>query len=370
MAIFEMSNDRITPLAETSFGAVAVYERGDLQRLLREHIDVLEDGLMVIAEEFGDWIDSSRRIDLLCLDRDANLVVIELKRTADGGHMELQAIRYAAMVSAMTFDQLVNACARHRNPGKPDTNEAKATILEFLGWSSPDEDRFAQEVRIILASADFGRELTTAVVWLNDHGLDIRCVRLKPYQTAEGRLLIDVQQLIPLPEVADFQTQIGVKRQVARQQNAERHEERLHWWSELLGYARTQTQLHANRAPSRSTWIPGAIGRTGFSLTYSTRRHESQVELWLSCGSAEASLSAFDQLKNQQEAIEQEFGSDLEWQDLPDRQGCRIRKVFPGGYRDPTEQWPAIHQQLVAAMIRLDCAMRPRVQSLKPNRTE
>jgi len=32
-------------------------------------------------------------------------VVIELKRTNDGGHMELQAIRYASMVSAMTFER-------------------------------------------------------------------------------------------------------------------------------------------------------------------------------------------------------------------------------------------------------------------------
>lgn len=33
-----------------------------------------------------------------------DLVVFELKRTADGGHVDLQAIRYAAMVSAMSFD--------------------------------------------------------------------------------------------------------------------------------------------------------------------------------------------------------------------------------------------------------------------------
>ena len=45
---------------------------------------------MVIEEEFGDWEDSLRRIDLLCLNRKAQLVVLELKRTEDGGHMELK----------------------------------------------------------------------------------------------------------------------------------------------------------------------------------------------------------------------------------------------------------------------------------------
>ncbi|MFG3689544.1 hypothetical protein [Micromonospora sp. NPDC047740] len=36
-------------------------------------------------------------------------MVIELKRTDDGGHMELQALRYAAMVSAMSFDEVAAA---------------------------------------------------------------------------------------------------------------------------------------------------------------------------------------------------------------------------------------------------------------------
>ena len=64
---------------------------------------------MVVAEEFGAFQDAHRRIDLLCVDREAQLVVVELKRTNDGGHMELQALRYAAMVSALTFEDLVEA---------------------------------------------------------------------------------------------------------------------------------------------------------------------------------------------------------------------------------------------------------------------
>ena len=102
MAIFEITADRLKKVEETSFGAEGKRER-TLQRLLRSNVEVISPDTLVISEEFGDWQDSRRRIDLLGIDKDANLVVIELKRSEDGGHMELQAIRYAAMVSTMTF---------------------------------------------------------------------------------------------------------------------------------------------------------------------------------------------------------------------------------------------------------------------------
>jgi Endonuclease NucS len=101
--------EAFVPLSETQFSTENVLERKDLQRLLRTHIGLIDPDLMVISEEFSQWVDSSRSIDLLCLDKDANLVVVELKRTQDGGHMELQAIRYAAMISRITFPQMVEA---------------------------------------------------------------------------------------------------------------------------------------------------------------------------------------------------------------------------------------------------------------------
>ena len=107
MAVFKFTRDAITALDSATFAKLGIEERGDLQRLLRDQIEIIAPDTLVISEEFADWDDSRRRIDLLAIDRDANLVVIELKRTDDGGHMDLQAIRYAAMVSSMTFAQAV-----------------------------------------------------------------------------------------------------------------------------------------------------------------------------------------------------------------------------------------------------------------------
>ena len=91
-----------------SFASEGWLERRDLQTLLRDKPEAIDPNLMIIAEEFGDWDECGRRIDLLGLDRQGNLVVIELKRVEDGGHMELQACGMPAMVATMNFEQIVS----------------------------------------------------------------------------------------------------------------------------------------------------------------------------------------------------------------------------------------------------------------------
>lgn len=222
MAIYEVGADAIRPIETTSFGSAGITERNDLQRLLRDQIDVVAPDVLVIGEEFGEWTDSRRRIDLLGVDKDARLVVIELKRSDDGGHMELQAVRYAAMVSTLTAGRAVEIFDRYLSARGRD-EDAEQLLLEHLGWDELDEDQFGQDVRIVLVSADFSREITTAVMWLNEKDLDIRCVRIRPYADG-GRTLIDVQQIVPLPEVGDYQVQVREKRRQerrARQSNAD-----------------------------------------------------------------------------------------------------------------------------------------------------
>lgn len=209
MAIYKILNDELLPLSATSFAKESIKERDDLQRLLKKKIDVISPATLVISEEFSEWDGSNRRIDLLGLDTDANIVVIELKRTEDGGFMDLQAIRYASMVSALTFDRAEKIFQKYLDENAIEA-EAKEELLDFLGWDEVDEEQFAQEARIVLASAEFSKELTTSVIWLNTQGLDIRCIRLKPYNDGDN-LLLDVQQVIPLPEAEEYQVKIRDK---------------------------------------------------------------------------------------------------------------------------------------------------------------
>ena len=132
MALYQFNEDSLTPLNTTSFQEEKIWERRDLQRLLKDNIGVISPNTMVIAEEFGDWDQGSRRIDLLAVDKDANLVVVELKRTDDGGHIELQAIRYAAMISNMTWEQAKNVFKKYLLDNELEF-DAETKLCEFFG---------------------------------------------------------------------------------------------------------------------------------------------------------------------------------------------------------------------------------------------
>lgn len=202
MPLYRVTNSVFERIEQTSFASAKVKERQDLQRMLRDQIRILDPDLFVLCEEFGDWDAGSRRIDLLAIDRAANLVVIELKRTEHGGHMELQALRYASMIANMTFEQAVQVHRRYLATRGIEADPERA-ILEFLSWDEPNEEDFGTDTRILLVSADFSKELTTSILWLNEKGLDIRCVRLRPHKL-DNDLVIQVEQVLPLPEAQDY----------------------------------------------------------------------------------------------------------------------------------------------------------------------
>lgn len=218
MALFRIVDGKLIRLQSTTFEIERIMETAHLQAYIRDNISVIESDvdlkLMVLEEEYSDWEDSNRSIDLLCVDSEANLVVVELKRTRDGGHMELQALRYAAMVSTMTFEDASRAHERFRKSHNIE-GPADEAILEFLGWNSQDEMEFADDVRIILASQGFSDELVTSIMWLSDHEIDIQCFKMAPYQHND-EILVNIDQIFPLPEAEDYQVKIREKERKER----------------------------------------------------------------------------------------------------------------------------------------------------------
>ena len=294
MAIYKIIGDKesLAKVAPTSFDHAGLLERSDLQRILRDQPEVLEEGLLIVSEEFCNWQDSNRRIDLLGLDSDGRLVVIELKRGDTGEHMDLQAIRYAAMVANMTFQQTVDTYqaylekrANESGSDPVEEGDAESRIREKLGIGERDNQAIHTEIpRIMLVSENFGRELTTCVMWLNDSwlrgaGHEIKCIRLEPHRNG-NEILIETNVVVPLPEAADYQTQLGQRDRETRSESSGRAQQVPGGGSFYASIAKAQERFH----PDLRQLYDFAINLEGSGLsdlsTYTNRKGDyTRLEL-------------------------------------------------------------------------------------------
>jgi hypothetical protein len=189
-----------------TFAQINAQERKDLKRWIETNPDILGAKLLIITSGYDRFENSEKRLDLLALDEDGTLTVIELKRDAAGTLADLQAIRYAAFCSTMTLELIVQLRSDYT---KKDKEQAEREIREFV---DDDTELLKQKPRIILAAGGFDdQELTSCVLWLRQFGVDISCVEITPYRTADSPKLILVPRvIIPLPETEQFM--VGAER--------------------------------------------------------------------------------------------------------------------------------------------------------------
>lgn len=196
--------------AQTFIG-LDIWERQHIEEWIRENPEMLGEELLVLSTEFDRFVNSKDRLDVLALDRDANLVVIELKRDPASGYADLQALRYAAMVSSMTIEKVLPYFVSYRQKHHAESlnlAEARKRIAEFVDDDSLTE--ISRRPRIILCSEGFSPEITTTVLWLRDSKVDVSCVTITPYKV-QDRVIIVPRMIIPLPEAKQYLIEIKNK---------------------------------------------------------------------------------------------------------------------------------------------------------------
>lgn len=196
---------RLTPKGLTDLG---IRERFDLQEWIEKSPDILGEDLLVIAKELS--LPSGIRLDLLAIDKKANLVIIELKRGESGSDVEWQAIKYASYCSNFLPDDIFACFAEYL---QSDTDDAQLKIEEFI---DEELDSLNQRQRIILVASEFHSDVASAVLWLRDYEIEIKCIRLRSYQDDDGHLFITPDAIIPLPEAKDYVERKEVKQKEAK----------------------------------------------------------------------------------------------------------------------------------------------------------
>ncbi|KQT96082.1 hypothetical protein ASG60_20595 [Methylobacterium sp. Leaf469] len=339
------AENRIRRLEERRFSDLGLRERDHLQEWLAGLPDALGEELLIIQKEFDGFADTRERLDLLALDKDGQLVVIENKLDDSGRDVTWQALKYAAYCSSLTKAQIVDIYQSYLDRYEKGA-KAVERICEFLGAEDLQEVQLnaGNGQRLMLVAANFRKEVTAAVLWLLSHNIRAQCFRVVPYSHGD-ELFLDLQQIVPTPEAADFMIGMATKETEEKTIQAvqkPRHLLRLAFWEQALEQLRSAGLSRFNSiSPSQEHWLNAATGMSGVSFTLIFSKDEARVEVGITRSDAAENKWVFDQLLEQKEVLGEKFGAPLDWLRLHDKKACRIvcAQNFDGYDR---ENWPVM----------------------------
>lgn len=365
----DRTENRLRKLEEKRFADLQLRERGHLQEWLANMPTALGEEMLIIQKEFDGFDDTRERLDLLALDKEGQLVVIENKLDDTGRDVVWQALKYAAYVSSLTKAQIVDIFQAYLDRFCGG-GSAVELICEFLEEEALDEVvlNSGDSQRLMLIAARFRKEVTATALWLLGHGIRMQCFKVTPYAFG-AELLLDVQQIIPVPEAAEYM--IGMSSKDSEERSAqgaqkERHNVRYAFWQQALEALRQAgIPLYQNISPSRDHWLSAATGISSVNYNLVFGKFEARVEVYISRPSAAENKLLFDRLEAQKNELDAVFGESLDWQRMDDRKACRIAYTEAFDCY-PSENWPTITAWMLEHIRRLEAAFRAPLQRLAP----
>jgi len=167
-----------------------------LEEWLAQDISILSPSLMVLGRQvetaYGGFID------LLCIDRSGDLVVVELKRNKTPREITAQTLDYASWVADLSREAIANIAGGYLGNGM----SLESAFKSHFGEDLPDSVNDAHRMLIVAANIDPSSERIIKYL-SNTYGVDINAVTFHYFKADDGKEFIARVFLIDPEEVED-----------------------------------------------------------------------------------------------------------------------------------------------------------------------
>ncbi|WP_419163862.1 endonuclease NucS domain-containing protein [Candidatus Palauibacter sp.] len=171
----------------------AEHEETVLQRWLEANPDgILEDsGILIIGREVSTNLGGF--IDLLGLDRQGNVVVVELKRDRTPRDTIAQALEYAAYAERLDADgleRILRAYERDESLSLADQHRKYFTL------NDAEAVAFNKDQRVVVVGQAVTPQIRQTATFLGLKGVDVTCVEFTFFQAEGGRRLLSKEIVV------------------------------------------------------------------------------------------------------------------------------------------------------------------------------
>ncbi len=154
-------------------------------------------------------------VDLLGLDREGNVVVVELKRDRTPRETLAQALEYASFVEQLDMDQLEAVLQKY-------TSDEGASLAEshrqYFGLDAETAVAFNKEQRIVIVGQRIAPEIRQTARYLCGKGIRVTCVEFTFFETGDGKKLLTHEVVVGKDAARPAKVSSGSLPVVTRQQ--------------------------------------------------------------------------------------------------------------------------------------------------------
>ncbi len=357
------SSNNVVKLEQRLFKELHIKERDHLQEWIAKNPDMLGEELLIIQKEFSGFNDTSERLDLLAVDKDGGLVIIENKLDDTGRNVVWQALKYTSYCSTLTTDQIIKMYQDYLDRWG-NGEDAKESLLEFLERDEEDILLNRNDQRVILISNNFRKEVTSTVLWLLDHDIQIQCFRAIPYSMGED-LFLQMEQIIPLPETKEFMIEIKEKEKEEKEKSKVVEETETHllkFWGLLKqNLAENSIDFLERISPKPAFYI--AFSKAQGKFAFCLGRTNFRVELYFS---NDPDKTLIGTMARHRKEIEETFDGKIVWERLENKKASRIKHEMPAEIKNKLEgrfndekYWGDLIEWYSEAMVKFYNAVYP-----------
>lgn len=169
-----------------------------LEKLILKDIRFISDDLLFLGSQVRT--DFQGIIDILCIDSQANLVVIELKRDRVSRETVAQALDYSSWVSDLDYESIVNIFNSYNNT--EDHQAFEEAFKSKFGDMLPE--KVNENHKMLVVGSNMDQSTERIIRYLNQrHGVDINSIKFKLFKDAQGNELLSRNFLIELDEAEE-----------------------------------------------------------------------------------------------------------------------------------------------------------------------
>ncbi|GGA91725.1 endonuclease NucS domain-containing protein [Ornithinibacillus halotolerans] len=300
------STNKLEEVKETTFFENDIKERQHIEEWIRHKPEVLGEDLLIIGHEY-DKFEVNERLDLLAVDREGNLVIIEVKRDYTGSQVEFQALKYASYCARLSPQDILEIYMEYLIRFGYEI-EAKEELIEFLNVDNEEELNAVlnNSQRIIIVGNEIDKRILSVCTWLYENDLDIKCITMKPYKLDDD-ILVDINQIIPPYKLEDYY----IKKKIPNNRRINVDKNISDFLQGVSSFINSQTDYTANYGGKRDYFVGHQFLNMPWRFVFAYKKKENTASMFIESYNPEIAQLIKEIGENYHSNLEKLLGCDI-----------------------------------------------------------